>query len=239
LALQVSLTSREPLLLRHFQRFVVLELMAASARSGGEVVRAKGLIYSAERPSCRLVLQLSGKHRLDLYSDGPWRGEPLVELVLIGRALNAHALRARFDAAIVRDWAATRVLPALSCAEAEVKARLEAAVRGDTRLRLLTDAEHEAQAVLFGMADSPLHGIFESELNAALLSLLNASGVVLGLPYATVHGVAYVQLLVGGGGEGVGEGRVGVEAQWAAVDAAVASVRREFFKGVSNCKCNF
>ena len=43
LALQVSLTSREPLLLRHFQRFVVLELMAASARSGGEVVRAKGL----------------------------------------------------------------------------------------------------------------------------------------------------------------------------------------------------
>uniref|UniRef100_K3WXQ5 CobW C-terminal domain-containing protein n=1 Tax=Globisporangium ultimum (strain ATCC 200006 / CBS 805.95 / DAOM BR144) TaxID=431595 RepID=K3WXQ5_GLOUD len=48
------------------------------------VLRAKGIIYLADDPKSRYVVQMSGKKRIEVENAGPWRAAPKTQFVVIG-----------------------------------------------------------------------------------------------------------------------------------------------------------
>jgi len=59
------------------------EAVLAILRDASAVLRAKGILRFTDSPDRRTVVHLVG-NRLDISDDGPWRGEPVSRLVLLG-----------------------------------------------------------------------------------------------------------------------------------------------------------
>lgn len=49
-------------------------------------LRAKGVVFLADAPKCRFVVQLSGKKRVEVEDSGPWRATPKTQFAVIGSA---------------------------------------------------------------------------------------------------------------------------------------------------------
>ena len=81
-------------------RPVSLEMLRETAsRLPENIYRAKGVIYAADEPENRFVLQVVGR-RVDISLDGPWKDRrPRTQIVVIGAAgaFNGEALRDKFD----------------------------------------------------------------------------------------------------------------------------------------------
>lgn len=50
------------------------------------MLRAKGVVYMADAPSRRFVVQLSGRQRVEVEDSGPWRSTPKTQFAVIGAA---------------------------------------------------------------------------------------------------------------------------------------------------------
>ncbi|KAI9919377.1 hypothetical protein PsorP6_017264 [Peronosclerospora sorghi] len=60
-------------------------------------LRAKGVLYIAELPRHRFILQLSGKRRLEVDCTGVWQSTPKSQVVVIGACHSVHREEAKFD----------------------------------------------------------------------------------------------------------------------------------------------
>ncbi|TYZ57176.1 hypothetical protein PybrP1_013138 [[Pythium] brassicae (nom. inval.)] len=143
-------------------------------------LRAKGVIYLADDPASRYVVQLSGKKRLEVENAGPWLTTPKTQFVVIG---------SRFDDAQVLQDLATCFAPAATTGEG--RGLLDTAQRDECVSRLQRDARFEVHAVLphavqfrLGCPASALdahmlrhhHHIDMNELTKQLVRELNALG---------------------------------------------------------------
>jgi len=65
------------------------------------IYRAKGVIYAADEPEHRIVLHVVGR-RVDIQSEGDWRGPPTTKIVAIGGpgAIDGETLRNKFEQCI-------------------------------------------------------------------------------------------------------------------------------------------
>lgn len=54
------------------------------------VLRAKGVIYLADDPTSRYVVQMSGKKRIEVEHAGPWLAAPKTQFVVIGASLDTQ-----------------------------------------------------------------------------------------------------------------------------------------------------
>jgi len=67
------------------------------------IYRAKGVIYAAEEPARRVVLQVVGR-RVDISLEEPWRGRPArTQIVVIGApgAIEGEVLRDKFEQCVI------------------------------------------------------------------------------------------------------------------------------------------
>ncbi|CAI5723067.1 unnamed protein product [Peronospora destructor] len=60
-------------------------------------LRAKGVMYIAELPKYRFVVQLSGKGRLEVKNTGVWQSTPKTQFVVIGFSGSSNSVGERFD----------------------------------------------------------------------------------------------------------------------------------------------
>jgi len=77
-------------------------LRETASRLPAGIYRAKGIIYAADEPNRRVVLQVVGR-RVDISIEDMWRGRPArTQIVLIGApgAIDADALRDKFQQCI-------------------------------------------------------------------------------------------------------------------------------------------
>ena len=91
-----SYRSDRPVSLEALRKMVQRELPVS-------VYRCKGIVFAADSPDKRLVLQVVGR-RTEITEQGEW-GErtPLTQIVAIGAQLDAQELNDRFDACIEHD----------------------------------------------------------------------------------------------------------------------------------------
>lgn len=62
------------------------------------MLRAKGVVYLADAPSHRFVVQMSGRQRIEVEDSGPWRSTPKTQFAVIGAAgAGFHEQRVRED----------------------------------------------------------------------------------------------------------------------------------------------
>lgn len=139
-------------------------------------LRAKGVVYLADDPTSRYVVQLSGKKRLEVENAGPWRTTPKTQFVIIGSHFD--------DAQVLQD------LTACFAGATELRV-LDTTQRDECVERLQRDDRFEVHAVLphaiqfrLGCPSSTLdahmlrhhHHIDMNELTKQLVRELNAAG---------------------------------------------------------------
>lgn len=149
------------------------------------MLRAKGVVFLADEPSRRFVVQLSGRQRVEVEDSGPWRSTPKTQFAVIGAA------GAGFDQARVLEdlerWFSTSLdaLPPASTADSDaVRARCLAAMDQDERFEVVAS---DAGSVRFRLTcptsslDAAMlrhhHHVDMDELTLRLVREVNASGL--------------------------------------------------------------
>ncbi|GAX80732.1 hypothetical protein CEUSTIGMA_g8167.t1 [Chlamydomonas eustigma] len=172
----------EPLHLEDVQRFIVKKLLVCPG-----LLRSKGLVWLKEFRSHRFILHVSGRRRAECCMERPWESPPLTQLVFIG--INAAALDDLVNelTCLKQQQAGAQsdlnLIERAESREAQIEAVAELVLTADSRLIRCMDSPNRgvaSSAVLleFSSSSSPLHGVYGEEVNAAIMSKVNALGRV-------------------------------------------------------------
>lgn len=198
--LSVDFSSTAPMSLARFQDYLCRRLPAG-------VVRAKGFVWVREDGRLPRTFHLSGRRRYEFAAESSvsaWESRPVVQLVLIGRGLEAHSVRAELQAVVdasAEDAAAEAARGDRDSADVVVSDDVLAAVKSaqaligaDGSFELVDDDDEsslEARAhpalvrfritgaAFVGMAAVDMErdeGVNFNELNADLLRAVNMAG---------------------------------------------------------------
>ncbi|GMF29665.1 unnamed protein product [Phytophthora lilii] len=213
-------------------------------------LRAKGVMYVAELPKYRFVVQLSGKRRLEVENAGVWQSTPKTQFVVIGFNSGSAGSSDHFDEAKASDSLeaclsrSTNLLKdSCKSPRAESLAKLES----DERFKTLASTK-EATTVAFrltcptSMLDQTMlrhhHHVDMNELTKRLVREVNSSGDGSLLLYASnlsdddaegdqVYAVASVV------------GPASVLSMWAELDSRAETIIDEVKKKLAGCLCGF
>ncbi|XP_020270804.1 uncharacterized protein LOC109845989 [Asparagus officinalis] len=162
----VTFESERPLSVSVFQTRVMTRMRRARG-----LLRAKGIIWFAEDRESRFIFQWSGVKRVEAISGRPWESAPKTCLVFIGTD------KPELEAIIVQ--LCEPVDPPMSISSdnnilKEHARSFSMKVAADGRFK--EPSFRKEPLVIFGLKGSPLRGIKESELNGALMHLVNGKG---------------------------------------------------------------
>uniref|UniRef100_A0AAV1V9A0 CobW C-terminal domain-containing protein n=1 Tax=Peronospora matthiolae TaxID=2874970 RepID=A0AAV1V9A0_9STRA len=148
------------------------------------MLRAKGVMYIAELPQYRFVLQISGKQRLDVVNTGVWHSTPKTQFVVIG----CNGVSDRFDkkqAGEHLELCFSRSLDEMENENKQTRAQCLAKLQADHRFETLLIPD-QPTIVAFRLScptstvDGAMlrhhHHIDMNELTKHLLRDVNASG---------------------------------------------------------------
>ena len=234
----------QPLGFSAFEQFV-FKLTREGGEGGkgswGRIWRAKGIVWFAEARKTKYEFHLSGASRVDITEEGPWTGEPVTQLVVIGEGLDAAAIEAALHGC--------EATPQLEAHE------MRAAISTDPNFELWSPeadagraAGEDVQPIFFGLRETDemrLHGVYARNLNRELVSAVNALRCpVLALPF-TPPGSACAQVLVSapavrggeGGGESGGGDKITAMERWGLLRETGYKILES--KCISRCKCGF
>uniref|UniRef100_M4BTV2 CobW C-terminal domain-containing protein n=1 Tax=Hyaloperonospora arabidopsidis (strain Emoy2) TaxID=559515 RepID=M4BTV2_HYAAE len=151
------------------------------------MLRAKGVMYIAELPQYRFVLQISGKQRLDVVNTGVWHSTPKTQFVVIG-CNSSNGVSERFDKQQAREHlelCLSRSLDEMENENKQTRAQCLAKLQADHRFEtLLLPDKPTIVAFRLSCPTSPVdgamlrhhHHIDMNELTKHLLRDVNASG---------------------------------------------------------------
>lgn len=162
----VTFESELPSSLNVFQSRVLTRM-----RSSRGLLRAKGIIWFAEDRENRFIFQWSGVKRVEAISGRPWESAPKSCLVFIGTD------KSELEAIMVQlsEPVDTHVNISPNSSACKEHARsFSAKVAADGRFK--ESSLRKEPLVIFGLKGSPLRGIKESDLNGALMRLVNGRG---------------------------------------------------------------
>lgn len=159
--------SDSPLSLAAFQSTILM-----SIRSMHGLLRAKGILWFVEDRDSRFVFQWSGVKRVEAVGGGPWESAPKSCLVLIGTdksELESIHLQLSKLAEPHKEIA--------SCIGSKESAQnFSMKVAADGRFK--DPCLKQESLVVFGLKGSPSRGIKESQLNGALMRVVNGKGSI-------------------------------------------------------------
>ncbi|KAF4032525.1 Cobalamin synthesis protein cobW C-terminal domain [Phytophthora infestans] len=212
-------------------------------------LRAKGVMYIAELPKHRFVVQLSGKRRLEVENAGVWQSTPKTQFVLIGfsnRSSNAERLN-EVQALQSLEKCLSRPLDQLEGQIVATRAACLAKLKADERFDMLAVSD-QATTIAFRLAcpastlDETMlrhhHHVDMNELTKRLVREVNASGGGSLLLYASsldfddregdqVYAVASII------------GPASVVTMWSELDSRAATIITEVKRKLANCLCGF
>lgn len=164
----VTFESELPLSLAVFQSSV---LRWMSKTTG--LLRAKGIIWFAEDRGSRFIFEWSGLKRVEAISGRPWESAPKSCLVFIGiDKSELEAITVQLSRSVEPH---VNISPDTSiCKEYAVSFSEKVAADG----RFKEPSLNKEPLVIFGLKGSPLRGIRESELNGALMRVVNGKGSI-------------------------------------------------------------
>ncbi|KAE8994175.1 hypothetical protein PR003_g20825 [Phytophthora rubi] len=215
-----------------------------------DTLRAKGVMYIAELPKYRFVVQLSGKRRLEVENAGVWQSTPKTQFVVIGVNSSSTSNGEHFDE--------TQTLESLGACLSRSKDELEsldestraaclATLEADERFETLASSE-QATTVAFRLTcptstlDETMlrhhHHVDMNELTKRLVREVNASGGGSLLLYASnlspddvdgdqIHAVASIV------------GPASVLSMWSELDRRAELIINEVKKKLAGCLCGF
>lgn len=154
-----------PLSLAAFQSTILARMRHMSG-----LLRAKGILWFSEDRESRFVFQWSGVKRVEAVSGGPWESPPKSCLVLIGTdksELESIHLQLSRSADPSKEVASS-----VGSTECTKDFCMKVAVDG----RFKDPCLQKKPLIVFGLKGSPLHGIKESQMNGALMHVVNGKG---------------------------------------------------------------
>ncbi|KAJ8540716.1 hypothetical protein ON010_g12509 [Phytophthora cinnamomi] len=214
-------------------------------------LRAKGVMYVAELPKYRFVVQLSGKRRLEVENAGLWQSTPKTQFVVIGFSSNSASNGEHFDEAQALE--SLEVCLSIGADDLEngsesARAASLAKLDDDERFETLAMTSGQATTVAFRLTcptstlDETMlrhhHHVDMNELTKRLVREVNASGGGSLLLYASnlspndvegdqVYAVASIV------------GPASVLSMWSELDSRAELIITEVKKKLAGCLCGF
>ncbi|KAG3191171.1 hypothetical protein PC128_g11028 [Phytophthora cactorum] len=213
-------------------------------------LRAKGVMYIAELPKYRFVVQLSGKRRLEVENAGVWQSTPKTQFVVIGFSSSRSSNGEHFDEAQALESLETCLSRLTDQSEREnvsTRTACLAQLKVDKRFETLA-ASDQATTTAFRLTcpastlDETMlrhhHHVDMNELTKRLVREVNASGGGSLLLYAShlspndtegdqVYAVASI------------DGPASVLSMWGELDSRAETIINEVKKKLANCLCGF
>ncbi|KAJ0409369.1 hypothetical protein ATCC90586_000991 [Pythium insidiosum] len=216
----VSYEHQAPIMLTQLHRYVREALPAG-------VLRAKGVVYLADDPTSRYVVQLSGKKRLEIENTGRWMSTPKTQFVVIGTGLNeaeVSAAMASMLQAASPPSTSEGLHELLGDPRFEVTQRLEHSVC--FRLQLPSSRLSESAMRHFHHVDrNDMTRRFVHEVNA-----LGGGALLVPFVESAGHDGAVVSALAS---------IAMVPEMWEALEARATVILREVHEKLSRCMCGF
>ncbi|URE43800.1 CobW/HypB/UreG, nucleotide-binding domain [Musa troglodytarum] len=193
-----------------------------SMRCASNLIRAKGIIWFAEDRESRFVFQWSGLKRVEAISGQPWESSPKSCIVLIGTD------KSELQTIISQLSASANPHNEVSSEYGNLREhakRLASMVASDDRFK--EPSLSKTPLVIFGLKGSPLRGVKESQLNGALMHVVNGKGNI--FLTATTFGEDYnLQILL--------DEKSTVNEAWSEIRSATSIVVSKLCKNFCPCR---
>ncbi|GAB9465982.1 hypothetical protein Gpo141_00003368 [Globisporangium polare] len=207
------------------------------------VLRAKGVIYLADDPKSRYVVQMSGKKRIEVENAGPWLSTPKTQFVVIGSHFDEASVLADLTACFEPQESSSSLL-----LSDELRASCIEKLQNDIRFEVHAVLPHAIQFRL-GCPTSTLdenmlrhhHHVDMNELTKQIVREVNASGGGALLAYVPLRNAA---------ADAASEkpaivamasiaGLATVLSMWDELDARADTILNEIKRKMGACLCGF
>ncbi|CAA6673139.1 unnamed protein product [Spirodela intermedia] len=163
----VTFKNEIPMSLSLFQSSSLLTMNKSSG-----LLRAKGVLWFAEDRERQYIFQWSGVKRVEAISSGHWESAPKSRLVMIG--VDKSELDAILETLAKSPDPPKHMSMNISCEE--FVETLATKLSADRRFK--EPCLEKMPVFAFGLKGSPLRGVKESQLNGALMRLVNGRGII-------------------------------------------------------------